>query len=286
MSEHSRALRKYDDVGAPVNNARVLELGFDKGVQVIRKADEVVAVIEEILPDRVILKLVSDGSLVTSSSAAFINGKWKKHSEKTQPTELEQWWASSPSASPEFLAATIKGRVLLAMLQQWEGFKHEKSLQVFSKPKDVKSLRAFPVGALTVPITTSRVDIRPSAQAGLQVAIMIGSMKGAGPDMAVYILPTVSFPKDTNIGFVSPAWVMKASCDKDECNVELANPSKNWNKQKLEKLTATIHLPFLKNFRKIEAEDSLILYRPDLAKVDDIEKLQPVTPAPKKARTS
>ena len=31
MSEHSRALRKYDDVGAPVNNARVLELGFDKG---------------------------------------------------------------------------------------------------------------------------------------------------------------------------------------------------------------------------------------------------------------
>ena len=273
-----------------MNNARVVELGFDKGVQVIRKADEVVAVIEEILPDKVILKLGGDGSLVTSSAAAFINGKWRKHSEKAQPSELEQWWASSPSASPEFVAATIKGRVLLAMLQQWEGFKHEKSLQVFSKPKEVKSLKAFPVGALAVPITTTRVDIRPSAQAGLQGAIMIGGMKGAGPEMSVYILPSVSFPKDSNIGFVSPAWCMKASSDKEECNMELVSPNKTWNKQSLEKMTASIHLPLIKNFRKIQAEDSLILYRPDLAKADDIEKLEPVpvTPAApkKKARKS
>ncbi|CAE7265657.1 unnamed protein product, partial [Symbiodinium microadriaticum] len=208
------ALRKYDDAGAPVNNARVVELGFDKGVQVIRKADEVVAVVEEIQPDKVTLKLASDGSL----------GKWKKHTDKSQPIQVGEWWESSPCASPDFLISTVKGRVMLSMLQQYEAFKHEKALQIFSKPREVKSLKAFAVGALQVPICTNRVDIRPSSQAGSQGAILIGSMKGAGADMSVYIVPSVTFPKDGNIGFISPAWCMKASCDKEECNCEVSAP--------------------------------------------------------------
>ncbi|CAE6937675.1 unnamed protein product [Symbiodinium sp. CCMP2592] len=165
-------------------------LGFDKGVQVIRKADDVVAVVEEIQPDKVTLRL-EDGSLVKSSTTAFIQGKWKKHTEKSQPTEVEQWWESSPSASPDFLSSVVKGRVIWAMHQQYEAFKHEKSLQIFSKPKD-----------------------------------------------------------------------------------------------RLDKLNATIQLPVIKNFRRIEAEDQLIVYRPELAKSDDVEPLLPVAGPKKKARTS
>ena len=274
-----------------MNNARVVELGFDKGVQVVRKADEVVAVVEEIQPDKVTLKLASDGSLVTCSANAFIQGKWKKHTDKSQPIQVGEWWESSPCASPDFLISTVKGRVMLSMLQQYEAFKHEKALQIFSKPREVKSLKAFAVGALQVPICTNRVDIRPSSQAGSQGAILIGSMKGAGADMSVYIVPSVTFPKDGNIGFISPAWCMKASCDKEECNCEVSAPTaaKNFSKQKLEKMSASIHLPSIRNFRKIEVDDSLVIFRPDLAKADDIEKLEPLTPTPapkKKARTS
>ena len=133
LTVHPRVLRKYDNTGSPVNNARVRELGFDVGVQVIRKADEVIATVEEIKPEVVTLKMPDD-SLVTVSSESFISGKWRRHSEKPQPTLLVDWWTSSPASSPEFLAATIKGRVMLAMLQQYEAWKHEKSLQIFTNP--------------------------------------------------------------------------------------------------------------------------------------------------------
>ncbi|CAE7255078.1 OTUD4 [Symbiodinium microadriaticum] len=39
-------------------------------------------------------------------------------------------------------------------------------------------------------------------------------------------------------------------------------------------MNASIHLPSIRNFRKIEVDDSLVIFRPDLAKADDIEKLE------------
>ena len=286
LTVHPRVLRKYDNTGSPVNNARVRELGFDVGVQVYRKADEVIATVDEIKPEVVTLKMPDD-SLVTVSSESFISGKWRRHSEKPQPTLLVDWWTSSPASSPEFLAATIKGRVMLAMLQQYEAWKHEKSLQIFTKPKDVQALKVFPSGALQVPIASSRVDVRPSSQDGLQGSIRIGCIKGLGQDLSVYIVPSVTFPKDNSTGFLNPAWIMKASSEKTECNVELVGPSKTWANQRLDKLTSVVQLPCIKNFRKIDIEDSLVFYRPGLARTEAVEQLVPVNPvAKKKAKTS
>ena len=101
-----------------LNNARVTDLGFEAGQDVVRKADGVVAKIDKITPDFVHLISAEDGALVRASAEAFVNGKWKKHHPKAEPQVLEGWTAFSPGNSQEILCSVIKGAVFKAMLDQ------------------------------------------------------------------------------------------------------------------------------------------------------------------------
>ena len=71
---------------------------------------------------------------------------------------------------------------------------------------------------------------------------------------------------------------MKTGSEKDDCNMEVVGPNKTRSKQRLDKMNASIHLPSVKNFRKIEVDESPVLYRPDLARSEAIEKLVPLKP--------
>ena len=264
-----RSLRLYSEDGTMVTSARVTDLGFQKGMKVIRKHDSVVATIDKILPDHIHL-LLEDGSLSRVSSDSFVAGQWKKHVVKPHAVSFDEWRNFSPVNSNDLYVSSAKGAVQGAMLQQYKTFKHEAALQVFLKPsKDVQVSQTFAVHTLKLPCGTPRLDVRPMEDTVFYNAIQVAHV--IVPDdkpLVLYLLPHTQVPKDdVSGGFMNPAWVMKASYDKSDCNCELAGPSQNWFKQKLNPAQGTpckVVLPFIRNFRKLNPGDSLVLYRPDL----------------------
>ena len=264
-------------------NARVLDLGFSVGMGVIRKADEVEAKIHAIEADEVHLML-SDGQVVRVSSDSFVSGKWKVHKPKQEPVPLADWSKHAPSHSVDLLLAGMKGVVISALRLQYQDFKAEKFLEVYIKPsKNVCVTKAFSAASLKIPVTTTRVEIRRADQDAPHAGILAG--KVALPDHSeafVYLLPSFVAPKDDgSIGFLSPAWAMRVSSERSECNMEIRGPSKAWHKQKLSTDVSAVSLPVVTNFQQLSAGESLVLFRPELAKAEPVEALQPVAKKPR-----
>ena len=263
-----------------LNNARVTDLGFEAGQDVVRKADGVVAKIDKITPDFVHLISAEDGALVRASAEAFVNGKWKKHHPKAEPQVLEGWTAFSPGNSQEILCSVIKGAVFKAMLDQYYEFKHEDAIQVFLKPsRDVKVCKGFKCNQLRLPCATSRLEIKSPGDKVAQGALPLGNIKVAnGKDLTMFMIPVVQMPKvDGAVGFVNPAWVMRSTTVHDEANMELSGSGRSgWQNQQLHNPSSKITLPTIRNFKALSEGDSLVLYRPELAKTEDVEELQPL----------
>ena len=277
-----RALRLYDGAGNIINDARVTDMGFSVGMEVVRKADDAQGKIISISPNTVELQMSS--GVHTVSAESFIENKWKQHTPKQDPKALSEWWLSSPHVSLDFVAATVKARITISMQGQYDDFvKHEKSLEIFAKPsKDVQVKKTFAANTLRLPIASPRLEVRPASSKVTGGAVQLGSIQVSGSeDLVVHLVPTVQFPRDGSGGFVNPTWVMRVSTQRDDCNCEISGP-KGWEKQYFKGSNSKILLPFVRNFDRVEKGDSLILHRPELAKTEAVETLVPV----KKQRTS
>ena len=279
-----RAIRQFDQDGKLVNNCRMLELGFEVGLHVIRKADEVETTIEDIMADEIQLVL-ADGKVVRVSSESFVAGKWKAHKPKQEPVPLMDWWKHSPKNCPDFALAGVRGMVMTKLMHQYGDFKQEKLVDIYVKPsKEVRVTKALDAEVLRIPVTSARVDIRKSGQDPPHGGLLLGKVAAVDMDYLVYVLPAFQPPKDGGSGgFLSPAWAMKVSADRSECNMELKGPSKVWSRQKLSAEKADLLLPVVTNFRKLAKGDSLVLFRPELAKAEPVEALQPVAKRTRKA---
>ena len=278
-------LRVYDSSGVIVNNARVKDLGFDVGQMVLRKADGFIGKIDKITAEYVHL-LGDDGTLVRASSETFVEGRWRQHVAKPEAVVLEEWFRYSPLHASDVAASIVKGAVHHAMIEQYKEFcKWEKQMMIYIKPtRDVQVLADFKPRGLKIPVATPKVEIKPvgwpQSQGAIQIATY-GPMAGESVEgYVVYILPYFALPKDGLLGgSVNPAWIMKTSSNMDDCNMEVVGSTakKEWWTQSLNPHACKVaHLPVLKNSRALKAGESLVLFRPESAKTEEVEQLQPL----------
>ncbi|CAE7534678.1 unnamed protein product [Symbiodinium sp. CCMP2592] len=275
------SLRVYDDTGKLVSNSRVVDLGFQPGKEVIRRADDMKATIIEISADKVRLKL-QDGKEYEASSEAFVENKWKMYVPKIEPVLFKGWSKFSPLRSEEFSIAVIKGLVFRSMYEQYETLQVD-DLDVFLKPgKNVQVKKGYNINILKLPIATAKVHVGDTVPAG---AVQLAALAAGPSNKTTHLMSMQAYfqgPKtESSPGFINPVWVMKSTSDRDEANMELHWASKASSNQKLTCKSTTMILPIVRNFVKLDAGDSLVLWRPDMAKNEEIEVLQPVS---KKAR--
>lgn len=270
----------FDEEGGLLTSSRVSDLGFAVGMKVVRKADEQEGTIMEMSADKVRLKL-GDGKLYEASSESFVQGRWKQHVAKAEPVLFKDWVKFSPPKSEEFSIAVVKGLVFQSMWQQYEDLKKE-NLDVFLKPsKEVQVKSNHPVHTLKLPIASTRVDCRIVSEKLPPGAVQVALLATAGNKAThtISVLPTFQAPKaGSTQGFMNPVWIMKCTSDYEEGNVEIFGG----NKQKLTCASTSVNLPFVRNYKKLQQGDSLVLWRPDQQKSEEVEALQPVVKKAKK----
>ncbi|CAE7205345.1 unnamed protein product [Symbiodinium sp. CCMP2592] len=274
------SLRMFDQEGGLVTSSRVSDLGFAVGMKVVRKADEQQGTIMEMSADKVRLKL-SDGKLYEASSESFVQGRWKEYVVKPEPVLCKDWLNFSPPKSEEFIIAGVKGLVFPSMWHQYENLKNEK-FDVFLKPsKDVQVKSTYNVHSLKLAIASPRVDCRLVSETLPPGALQVGLFATAGskPTHTISVLPTFQAPK-AGSGFINPLWLIKSTSDREEGNLEIVGANKQ---QKLTCLSTSVNLPMVRNYKKLQAADSLVLFRPDQHKAEEIENLQPVQKKARKA---
>ncbi|CAE7536952.1 unnamed protein product [Symbiodinium necroappetens] len=276
------SLRVYDETGKPVSNSRVVDLGFQPGNEVIRKADDMKGTIMEISAESVRLRL-TDGQEYLASSQSFVDGKWKQHVQKAEPVLFKDWRKYDPVHSTEFTIGVVKGVVFHSMYEQYETLKVD-DLDIFLKPtKNVQVKKSYNINILKLPIATARVNVGETVPAGaVQLAVLAAGATNKETHK-IYMQAHFQGPKtdSSQQGFINPVWLMKSTTDRDEANMELHWTSKTSMNQKLTCKSASMTLPIVRNFVKLDAGDSLVLWRPDMGKSESIEVLEPVK---KKAR--
>ncbi|CAE7698797.1 unnamed protein product [Symbiodinium sp. CCMP2592] len=280
-SVYAWTLRLYDDTGKLLSNSRVVDLGFQPGKEVIRKADDVKGTIIEITADKVRLKL-TNGKEYEASSQSFVDNKWKIFVPKVDPVLFKEWTKYGPLRSEEFVISVIKGLAYRCMYDQYESLKVD-DLDVFLKPsKDVQVKKSYNTNILKLPIATARVHVGETVPAG---AVQLAVLAAGASSKVTQVMSMQGYfqgPKtDSSQGFINPVWLMKSTTDRNEANMELHWTSKAASSQKLTCKSASMVLPIVRNFVKLDAGDSLVLWRPEMGKTETIETLQPVT---KKAR--
>ncbi|CAE7278603.1 unnamed protein product [Symbiodinium sp. CCMP2456] len=279
------SLRIFNEEGKLLSDSRVADLGFKSGMEVIRKADDTKGTIVDISSENVRLKM-ADGKMYEASAQSFVDGKWKQHVPKQEPTLFKEWATYSPVKNDELTMSVVRGLVSSSMIEQYTSMKLDQ-LDVFLKPsRDVQVKSSFAVHGLKLPIASSRIDFRVHGEkipsGSFQVALMVGA-SSTKPSHTISVQPFVQAPKEgSKQGFLNPAWIMKCTSDYDEGNMEFHCSGKNWANQKLSSTSTSMTLPVIRNYTKLESGDSLVLYRPELAKTQEVETLQPVSKRPRK----
>ncbi|OLQ00277.1 hypothetical protein AK812_SmicGene17089 [Symbiodinium microadriaticum] len=272
-----KSLRVYDETGKLVSNSRVVDLGFQPGNEVIRKADDMKGTIMEISAENVRLRL-TDGQEYLASSQSFVDGKWKQHVQKAEPVLFKDWRKYDPVHSAEFTIGVVKGVVFRSMYEQYETLKVD-DLDIFLKPsKNVQVKKSYNINILKLPIATARVNVGETVPAGaVQLAVLAAGATNKETHK-IYMQAHFQGPKtdSSQQGFINPVWLMKSTTDRDEANMELHWTSKTSMNQKLTCKSASMTLPIVRNFVKLDAGDSLVLWRPDMGKSESIEVLEPV----------
>ena len=255
-----------------MNAARVLSKGFEVGDLVERKVDGKRGKITEITADHV--RFVAEDSCSDEfqvSSESFVRDEWKKVAAKKVVTMLTQWHLSAGTNSREFEISILKAKVLQAMADQHEHLAvNYNAIDICKQPRDVK----FAVRELQLPITSCKIHVVEETHATASSSITVGTCEVQGCSTRVDIHGFTVWPQegDNAGGFLSPVWIMRTSTVRADANMEIHNL----------KPKDPCCLAFVRNFRKIQAGASLILYRP--AKQEAPEELQPV-PISKKPRT-
>ena len=248
-----------DDKGEVTNRPALIgAMGFFIDQKVIRKKDKQEAVIRKIGNDTVQLDVA--GELHTVSSTSFLDGDWKEVAVKRDPSAFD-WVNSSIVKSPDFTWACMKGHILESMRKQFNDFKMEH-LAVYN-PRDVKAAKPFAIGKLILPCCTHKVSL-------IEGDDVAGLVIGKFETKHVVIGSCNQFPKDDHEkGCISPFWSVRTNPDKEKCNMSV-------HVKVVElKFSSELNLPIMKNFKKVEAGESLVLHQADVKKAP-VEELQPL----------
>lgn len=162
----------------------------------------------------------------------------------------------------------VKAKVMKAMQQQLEAKPAmDSQVKIWRNPRDVTAAKKFGQGKLQLSCCTPKVALLEKEPSESAASLVIG--KAVLPPHGDFFVVLQSMASKT---FTNPFWMMPASPDMDECNLELVLGTKVLN-QKIGLGDQPVELPFLRNTSVVEADESLVLYRPN-AKKPDVEELQ------------
>ena len=159
-----------------------MEKGFQVGMQVKRKSDEVTGIIKAMAADSVI-RMVA-GVEKQASAASFLQNEWKQVAVKAPAEKIENWGKHAPEHSTDLFISALKGKIMHQL--------HQKSpkvetlpLDIFSKPKDVIVTGDVKAGKLRIPVSTLKLEVRSDDEVA-NSAICIGNAHQAAYILAVW----------------------------------------------------------------------------------------------------
>jgi hypothetical protein len=255
----------------------VQEMGFAVAMCVQRKADKMVAHIEKMSSDGIVL-LTEDGQVI-APIASFIKGEWKPYSAQPDPVEIESWQLYSPHVSKEFACFRMKAVIMEELCELTHKYKDvNASLKVFVKPKKfVVSTDKFAIGKLILVPSTLKVESGSGSMASNAVDL------GMISEQRFWLSPTVNMPLRAGAvpAFIAPFWFIETSSEMKEANMEFTHFSKKLGGGSESKFT----VPVLKNTKAIKDGDRLCFYvQKVMPRVEELTRLGEASA--KKARKS
>jgi hypothetical protein len=251
----------------------VQEMGFAVAMCVQRKADKMVAHIEKMNSDGIVLR-TGDGQVI-APIASFIRGDWKTHSVPDGPVEIESWQLYSPHVSKEFASLRMKAVIMEELCELTHKYSDlMSSIKVFYKPKKfVVSTDKFAIGKLIVVPSTLKVE----SGSGSMVAHSVDL--GMIEEQRFWLCPTVNMPLRAGAvpAFIAPFWFIETVSEMKDANMEFTYLARKGSESKFT-------VPVLKNTKAIKDGDRLCFYVPKV--MPRVEELTRVGEASaKKART-
>ena len=150
-------LRALTSSGQVADASMLTEKGFQVGMQVKRKSDEVTGIIKAMAADSVILMVA--GVEKQASAASFLQNEWKQVAAKAPAEKIDGWGKHAPEHSTDFFISALKGKIMQQLYQKSPKIEN-LPLDIFSKPKDVIVTRDVKAGKLKIPVSTLKLEAR------------------------------------------------------------------------------------------------------------------------------
>ena len=275
-------MAEFDSAGGITNYQDILtQRGWSVGMAVVRKADKQEGEILDIQNQKVTV-LHPDGNAFEYSCSSFVEGQWKQAPKKKDPELVE--WANFPVIeTAEMCSHRMKGRIADAMVEQWsDKMTLHGAIEVQCNPKDVKVNKDVASGKLVLSCAMSRILFeKPQGEPS-------GIVIGMYDSHRVVIANSTAFPKlkedgsgEMTRGSFNPFWIVKVTDEPEKANMKLTGVQSTQN-LKLDP-SVNINLPLMRNSKKLESGDSLVLYATEMPKKRAVDAETPV-PVPKRPR--
>ena len=150
-------LRALTSSGQVADASMLTEKGFQVGMQVKRKSDEVTGIIKAMAADSVFLMVA--GVEKQASAASFLQNEWKQVAAKAPAEKIDGWGKHAPEHSTDFFISALKGQIMQQLYQKSPKIEN-LPLDIFSKPKDVIVTRDVKAGKLKIPVSTLKLEAR------------------------------------------------------------------------------------------------------------------------------
>ena len=150
-------LRALTSSGQVADASMLTEKGFQVGMQVKRKSDEVTGIIKAMAADSVFLMVA--GVEKQASAASFLQNEWKQVAAKAPAEKIDGWGKHAPEHSTDFFISALKGKIMQQLYQKSPKIEN-LPLDIFSKPKDVIVTRGVKAGKLKIPVSTLKLEAR------------------------------------------------------------------------------------------------------------------------------
>ena len=150
-------LRSLTSSGQVADASMLTEKGFQVGMQVKRKSDEVTGIIKAMAADSV-FRMVA-GVEKQASAASFLQNEWKQVAAKAPAEKIDGWGKHAPEHSTDFFISALKGKIMQQLYQKSPKIEN-LPLDIFSKPKDVIVTRDVKAGKLKIPVSTLKLEAR------------------------------------------------------------------------------------------------------------------------------
>ena len=272
-----RGRKLFDDKGNVTNQASLIAAaGFSVGMDVTSKKTGPGKI--HLIDDKHVGLDFESFSLQIPADS-FLHEGFRPHTMKKEQEKVD-WFENNPTASLDMQLQVLKSRIIVQMMEQWESKEKQlkDSVQVWKFPKDVTSAKEFQAGKLLIPCTTSKISIYPEGLKEVPSgSISIGKYKDQGGHMHDVCLQGVTqYPKESDppekqrlSGFLNPFWLVpRVEYDQEaeeDPNLELTINEKKLSSQRLTLDRGAPNLPFLRNKRKLEENESLTWHRPKRA---------------------